>query len=311
MNSLLAMTAELGPRRPDEQKPYKDLSGEVTKTEEYYFAYGGFSEVYKGKWEDPQGNIRGVAIKVLRGVHTEPYLLEVTTRRLNRETRIWHPLSHPNILPFLGVCYNLGASPALISPLCKFGNVSDFLKAHPDENRLEIAIGVAKGLEYLHSLEVVHGDMKPHNVLIDDDKVPRLCDFGRSRIVDHRGYTTVFSGTVRRLAPELLSVSTKDDDQEDDDDIPDPVPAPLTKKSDIFGFAMVALEIVTGKQPFYYIQNDSTVIYKIQSGDRPMARRYGSPDPKIWAILEACWQYEPELRPSMTDVTERFEQITQ
>jgi serine/threonine protein kinase len=82
---------------------------------------------------------------------------------------------------------------------------------------------------------------RQHNVLIDDNKVARLCDFGRSKIVDHRGYTTVFSGTVRRLAPELLSVPPEG--EEDDDDIPEPVPAPLTKKSDIFGFAMVALEV--------------------------------------------------------------------
>lgn len=69
------------------------------------------------------------------------------------------------------------------------------------------------------------------NVLIADDGTPRLCDFGRSKVVDHRGYTTAFAGTLRFLAPELLP---------SDDEAPVGV---LTKATDVYGFAMLMLQV--------------------------------------------------------------------
>lgn len=90
------------------------------------------------------------------------------------------------------------------------------------------------------------------NVLVDDDLSPRLADFGQSRIVERRGFTTAFTGTSRYLAPELTIVS---------DDMLD-IPSPnaegfeesdtnntvsdvirVTEESDIYAFAMVILEV--------------------------------------------------------------------
>jgi serine/threonine protein kinase len=82
--------------------------------------------------------------------------------------------------------------------------------------------------------------MRSHqgNVLIDETGWPRLCDFGRSKIVDECGFTTAVTGTARFMAPELLGPEIPVDGEE----IPDP-PAPiLTKESDVYGFSMVALQ---------------------------------------------------------------------
>jgi serine/threonine protein kinase len=80
---------------------------------------------------------------------------------------------------------------------------------------------------------------------MSDDGIPLLCDYGRSKFIDHRGFTTSFSGSVRYLAPELLS---------DEPDIVDSAnayeavkllapAANLTKETDVFAFSMLALEV--------------------------------------------------------------------
>jgi len=302
------------PPTTEEEKPYKDLTGEVTKTEEHYFAYGGFSEVFKGVWVDSlTHDIRRVrvAIKLLRGVHTDRRILEATTRRMHRETRVWHTLNHPNILSFLGVCRDMGPSPAMVSPLCDNGPVGRYLKANPEADRLAIIIGVACGLEYLHSREVVHGDLKGHNVLISDDGRPLLADFGRSKFIDHRGFTTAFSGSARYLAPELVN----DGDDLDDThaayqalEVQDTMPN-LTKETDVFAFSMVTLEILTGELPYSYLRQDSMVVAFIQNGTRPDRQRCFPTtftDP-MWALLTDCWKTAPEDRPVMSIVIQRLE----
>jgi len=288
-----------------------DLSGKIEKLEQDYFEYGGFSEVYRGKCNDHSIYNGPVAIKVLRGVHTDPTVLEVTTRRVNRETKVWNLLSHDNILPFLGVCNKIARSPALISPLCKFGNIRNYLKAYPDVDKHNLAKGVASGLEYLHSLDVVHGDMKPENVLVDDNGVVRLCDFGRSRIITRRGFTTAFAGTFRWMAPELFVIplgSSKSQLGEDEGEAA-PSSNDLTTKTDVFGFAMVALEIITGREPFHHIDDEMTVIFRVKLGERPQAKRYGSPNIILWALLQECWSQQPDLRPGMSDIVKRLKEL--
>lgn len=115
-------------------------------------------------------------------------------------------------------------------------------------------------------MDLLHGDLKgvshpsrlsgllvdifeQHNVLIDNEGSPRLADFGKSRVVERRGFTTAFTGTARYMAPELTVIS---------DDILEPVPLPgdegsdaspatldpmITKQSDVYAFSMVVLEV--------------------------------------------------------------------
>jgi serine/threonine protein kinase len=302
-------------RTAEEQTPSKDLTNEVRRTEDHYFAYGGFSEVYRGEWTDPlTNNIRLVAIKLLRGIHTDRDLLEAMTRRMNRETRVWHELLHPNILPFLGVCHDLGPSPAMVSPMCDNGPVDKYLLQNPEANRLTIITGAARGLAYLHSQNVVHGDLKARNVLMSDDGTPLLADFGRSKFIDHRGFTTAFSGSARSLAPELLAAEADLDNTDDAYDAvanqTDPMPN-LTKETDVFGFSMVALEIYTGKLPYYHILQESAIIHQVQQGSRPDRLRClpaTFTDP-MWALLTDCWKTAPNDRPVMETVVHRLEEF--
>jgi len=102
------------------------------KIEQYYFEKGGFSEIYRGQWVNPEtGEVTRVAIKLFSGIHTDPEVLARVTQRLRRETRVWLNLSDPNVVPFLGLCNGLGPSFAMISPLYDNGDVISILpKTH-------------------------------------------------------------------------------------------------------------------------------------------------------------------------------------
>lgn len=82
-----------------------------------------------------------------------------------------------------------------------------------------------------------------HNVLINDDGKGVLADFGRSKLIDHRGYTTSFAGSSRYLAPELLEyVEELGIDDYEDSVADDPMPN-LTKQTDVYAFSMVIIEV--------------------------------------------------------------------
>lgn len=151
-----------------------------------------------------------------------------TFQRLKREVWTWEKLSHPNITPLLG--YRSGDEPLLLTPYYENGNLIQFLKQHPQAPRLKLVrlrtpcfsnvdaqehnpdqvVGAASGLLYLHHLTpaVVHGDIKPDNVLVNDSREASLCDFGLARFIQEMrtGLTTSGQGQGGKgyIAPELL-----------------------------------------------------------------------------------------------------------
>jgi len=298
----------------------QNLRHQVTKSEQHPFQYGGFADIYRGEWDDPASDeVKKVAIKVLRAVHTnKDEIRETILRRLHREAHLWHPLSHENVLPFFGVCNDdeVWLAPALISPLCENGNVMQYLAKHPGADKLKMILEVASGLQYLHSKNIVHGDLKPHNVIIDDTGTARLCDFGRSKVIGHRGYTTIFTGTGIYMAPELLAFEpppmqdANESDAQDDSLVTSEEPfAPnLSKETDIYGFGMVSLEITTRKSPYYYLPSNHMFHTRIIQGTRPLRTRYLSSalTDVLWQLLEDCWAQDPLFRPGVERVVERL-----
>ncbi|KAJ6516350.1 kinase-like domain-containing protein, partial [Mycena sanguinolenta] len=166
-------------------------------------AGGGFGDIWKG-------SIGGqtVAVKSMRQFKDDE--VNVSIKTLGREALIWRQLSHPNLLPFFGM-YVLEHRLCLISPWMDNGNLKEFLKNDPSGvNRVSLMVDVARGLEYLHSQDVVHGDLKPVNILVTPSGGACISDFGLSTIVDELSLKMSFSsrsgraGTVRYQAPELL-----------------------------------------------------------------------------------------------------------
>ncbi|KAG8815042.1 hypothetical protein FRC17_000878 [Serendipita sp. 399] len=258
--------------------------------------------IFRGNYSSVrEGICRGqpVAVKTIQIVKSP----ETTHRKYQRELKAWSQLSHPNILPLLGVCMldDLGTIGSLVSPWCRNGTSAVYIRnINAPADRIRLFLEVANGVKYLHNrARIIHGDLKPANILIDDDGRARLCDFGLIRLIPKNGEstglttTTVHTGTVRYLSRELIMSE-------------DPKP---TTESDCHALGCIGFEFAYLLPPYRHRRSHTpTPLLYIDIGDsKPPAQR-----PKkafmhkghilLWDLFEACWSLEPRHRPSSTAI---------
>ncbi|OSX62033.1 hypothetical protein POSPLADRAFT_1074399 [Postia placenta MAD-698-R-SB12] len=158
------------------------------------------------------------------------------------------------------------------------------LSTSDDAQKVRQVLDIASGLDYLHSVPMVHGDLKSANILVSDDGHALLADFGLAAVMrdlttSQAITTTQYNqgrGTTRWMAPELLNPEAFGGVTRH------------TTKRDIYALGMVMLEIFTGRIPFHEITWDATVILKVMHGGRP-PRSVGIPD-HIWHLMSLCWR---------------------
>uniref|UniRef100_A0A6N2KA35 non-specific serine/threonine protein kinase n=1 Tax=Salix viminalis TaxID=40686 RepID=A0A6N2KA35_SALVM len=196
---------------------------------------GGFGNVYRGKLPDDG---RLVAVKVLKESKGdgEEFMNEVAS--ISRT-------SHVNVVTLLGFCYERNKR-ALIYEFMPNGSLDSFISDKGTNCRLErkklyeIAVGIARGLEYLHrgcNTRIVHFDIKPHNILLDEDFCPKISDFGLAKLC--KSNVSKISmigarGTVGYIAPEVFCRNF----------------GGVTYKSDVYSYGMMVLEMVGQSKDF-------------------------------------------------------------
>ncbi|KAJ7760919.1 kinase-like domain-containing protein [Mycena metata] len=261
---------------------------------------GGFADIFLGRY-----NGQDIALKRLRVYRPDPNEMSNFSKSLLQEVLTWVHLKHPYVLPFFGLDEQSfeGYPPCIVTPYMRNGTMIDFVKTHNGalSNRRvdQLLFETAQGLAYLHLQNIVHGDLRGGNILIDDKEHAQITDFGLATVTDAtRGATsTTQRGSLRWMAPELLV----DELQE----------FKRTKASDVYAFACLCIEIYTGEPPFPNIQVDVAVIFQVRVQKRPL-RPSGSGllggaramSDGLWAIVEACWAHEPSDRPDMNKVSE-------
>jgi len=162
-------------------------------------------------------------------------------------------------------------------------------------------IDIAQGLQYLHSIGVIHGDLKGPNILISDDHRARLIDFGLAGVIHDPDTVNLLTtqasnvlGTTRWMAPELL----------DPDQFEEAQGRP-SKASDVYALAMVMLEVFSGAPPFGNLTKEAAVIWNVMKGvrpDRPLHTISLGLSDVIWELMTQCWRHNPSKRPSMPHV---------
>ncbi|KAJ1311593.1 hypothetical protein OPQ81_010072 [Rhizoctonia solani] len=289
-----------------------DLTGLVRKVGSTPFARGGFADIWMGElsWLITSP-VQQVAIKVphVTSRHLRGTEREEVERRLERELKTWRTLRHPNILPLLGTCTDLGTFPfalplpSMITEYCPLGTLADYLAEHNDQiDDLVMIHDIASAVVYMHEMDppIVHGDLKAENILISKNRTPRVSDFGLSRAVKNSdvatGYTTsTFHGSMRWMSPELH--------QADDNGRP----PPFTPASDTWAFGMVILEIETCAIPWSHIIHEPAVILAVMRGKTPPPPKDKVILPALWALMQECWKQDPAERVSMRDVMSRID----
>lgn len=251
---------------------------------------GTYSDIWLGEMLGEK-----VALKTLRSI-TDPTKARRMTKRYEHEMNVWEKLKHDNILTIYGVITNLGPI-HIVSTWQENGNVLEYRIKNPCINPLTLLAQAARGIEYLHGSNIVHGNLKCNNMLVSSEGVVCIGDFGHTQVLDEvlgrEGFTAYTgSSNVRWNAPELLG----------GDDVKP------TKASDVFAFGMSILELVSKQAPYSHRKRDLTVIMDINDGHLPL--RPTEPDDvsrwmhdELWEVLNRCWYFIAPERMNIGEVT--------
>ncbi|KAJ3522619.1 hypothetical protein NMY22_g11814 [Coprinellus aureogranulatus] len=274
-------------------------------------ASGSYADIYMATMTMDDGTEKLVAVKVFREAHLRKGKVspEIHKNHLRRKYEVWGRLHHPNIQRLEGlVLTDLLPSPGLVSNYKPLGDLHSFSKLNLPFDRFAMALGIADGLQYLHSEGVVHGDLTPMNILVEEGQdgnayTPLITDFGKSRVDGHDGYTTNMNTSfIIARPPELLGHD-------------DPNPATNTEvlafASDVYSFSMLLLWLLTGIEPY---SKESKPLFRLtalitdeEQPLRPHPEKYpliDEPHAFCWPIMEACWKHVPAERISSREAYE-------
>lgn len=282
----------------------------ITGSFHHKLGQGGFGSVFKGTLSDGHA----VAVKVLNtsdgngngngNGDGEEFLNEVAG--IGRT-------SHINIVSLVGFCFQ-GSKRALIYDFMPNGSLEKYIYAEDPkivlgwEKLFQIAIGIGRGLEYLHrgcNTKIVHFDIKPHNILLDEDFCPKISDFGLAKFGTHKESILSLAGTrgtIGYIAPEVFSRNF----------------GTVSSKSDVYSYGMMVLEMAGGRKNVKVTADRTSEIYfphwiyEHLDEDASMEHCGVTADTQDIArklIIVGLWciQTRPESRPTMSKVVEMLE----
>ncbi|XP_057812928.2 G-type lectin S-receptor-like serine/threonine-protein kinase At1g34300 [Cryptomeria japonica] len=286
------------------QFSYKDLL-HCTKNFTEKVGSGGFGTVYKGELS----NEAMVAVKRLEGI-------EQGEKQFRMEVATISSTHHLNLVRLIGFCSE-GRHRLLVYEFMKNSSLDTFLFTSSEQaktldwdTRFNIAFGTAKGIAYLHEECrdcIVHCDIKPENILLDENFNAKVSDFGLSKLIHARAHRNLSLSSVRGtrgyLAPEWLAN------------------LPITSNSDVYSYGMLLLEIVSGRRNFDILPSERKrfsiwAFEEYEKGnitniiDEKLGTNLNID--QIQRVIEIsfwCIQEHPSQRPSMGKVVQMLEGV--
>ncbi|KAL4654426.1 hypothetical protein ACB092_01G377200 [Castanea dentata] len=251
---------------------------------------GGSGSVYKGVL--PDGRVVAVKRLFFNSVQWVDHFFN--------EVNLISDIHHKNLVKLLG-CSITGPESLLVYEYVPNQSLHDYFSVKKNlqllrwDVRYKIILGTAEGLAYLHEeskLRIIHRDIKLSNILLNEDFMPKIADFGLARLFpeDKTHISTAIAGTLGYMAPEYV------------------VCGKLTEKADVYSFGVLILEVVCGKRNSSFSENSSVLqmVWNLYVAGRPCE----AVDPELEANYQEeeasrllqigllCVQASAELRPS-------------
>ncbi|KAL3746620.1 hypothetical protein ACJRO7_015564 [Eucalyptus globulus] len=273
----------------------------ITKNFKHKLGEGGYGSVYRGTLRS--GN--EIAVKILNKPKSngQDFISEVAT--IGR-------IHHVNVVQLVGYCFD-DSQQALVYDFMPNGSLDKHIFSGGDASFLdykkiyEISLGVARGIEYLHrgcDMQILHFDIKPHNILLDQNFTPKVSDFGLARLYPTNHNTvqlTVARGTLGYMAPELFY-----------QDI-----GGVSHKADVYSFGMLLMEMASKRRNVNAnIEHSSQTYFPLWIYDQ-LSKEYGVEmeevegereiTRKMVIVALSCIQLMPNDRPSMNRVIDMLE----
>ncbi|CAH9095889.1 unnamed protein product [Cuscuta epithymum] len=245
------------------------------------FASGRHSRIYRGVYKQ-----RDVAIKLISQPEEDEDLASYLETQFSSEVALLLRLKHPNIITFVAACKKPPVF-CIITEYVPGGSLRKYLHQQepysvPLKLVLKLALDIARGMQYLHALGILHRDLKSENLLLDENMCVKVADFGISCLESQCGSAKGFTGTYRWMAPEMIKEKHH------------------TRKVDVYSFGIVLWELLTALTPFDNMTPEQAAFAVCQKNARPPLP---SDCPKAFQnLVNRCWASNPHKRPHFQEI---------
>lgn len=255
---------------------------------------GGFATVYIAK-EKSTDNIYAAKVINAKGKKM------ADDKMIMREIEILSEIQGPGIVPFRGISttnFDSEEYPTIFTKYMKNGSLGEIIrqekinKSPVDWNNTAKMIniyGICVAMSFLHKNNIIHKDLKPDNVLLDEKYYPYISDFGMAIFMNGKTNTkTPNGGTPIFMAPEIYMNN------------------PYTSKVDVYAFGMLLYQLISKKEPFGEFRRNTFMLWhKILSDSRP---EFTDDFPESFKVLiQKCWSGKPENRPSFDEIIQMID----
>ncbi|XP_037828006.1 tyrosine-protein kinase Src42A isoform X5 [Lucilia sericata] len=245
---------------------------------------GQFGEVWEGLWN----NTTSVAIKTLKSGTMDP-------KDFLAEAQIMKKLRHNKLIQLYAVC-TVEEPIYIITELMKHGSLLEYLQAIAGKGRslkmpvlIDMAAQIAAGMAYLESQNYIHRDLAARNVLVGDNNIVKIADFGLARLIKEDEYEARVGARfpIKWTAPEAANYSK------------------FSIKSDVWSFGILLTELVTyGRIPYPGMTN-AEVLTQVEHGYR--MPQPPNCDQRLYEIMLECWHKDPMRRPTFETLQWKLE----
>ncbi|RHZ60314.1 hypothetical protein Glove_355g55 [Diversispora epigaea] len=265
-----------------------------------YIDKGGFGKIYSAIWKEGPISSWNIRKKHWEKSGNFRVALKSLNNSQNITTEFLKEFKYPAVVPYLGITQDPETKNYMfVMYFMEGGNLRNFLKSNFSKlswlNKLNILLVILSGLYNIHNeVNLIHQDLHIGNILSVNNEIWLITDLGLSKPAEETGISKgskqkVF-GVIPYVAPEVLS---GDDNH--------------SKESDIYSFAMIMFEILTGIPPFHNVPHDIDLALKICNGYRPEIPSHMTTPQLLVDKMKRCWDAKSEQRPTAKELFDDFD----